>query len=191
MIKSVALILAKGESTRLREKNLKDFHGVPMFLVNVKKCLDIFDKVYVSSDSQEILNLASMSGAIPIWRESDLCGETPNITVYKHALREMGDIEAIVAVQACSPTISPLVIRRAKTLIESGYNEVMTCHPVQKGESYHEQTYPIYGSVWALSRWQLENYKDAYSPSPEVLLVDESIDIHEYKDYRKALKQWQ
>ena len=58
-----------------------------MFLVNTEKCLDIFDSVYVSSDSKEILKQAQEIGAIPILRSEDLCGDTPNIPVYQHALQ--------------------------------------------------------------------------------------------------------
>jgi CMP-N-acetylneuraminic acid synthetase len=189
MANLVALVLAKGESKRLRGKNTKDFHGEPMFLVNVKKCLRIFDEVYVSSDDNEILNLARMAGARPIWRDEELCGETPNITVYKHATREMGDVDGIVAVQACSPTVAPHVILKVKQLLELGVNEVMTSHPVEKNNSYHARTYPLYGSVWGLSKWKLENYGDPYDPEPEVLVVDNSVDIHTYDDYQKALRQ--
>ena len=186
-----ALILAKGHSRRLRGKNTKDFHGTPMFMVNVKKCLKIFDQVYVSSDDMEILNKARLAGAIPIWRDEDLCGEVPNITVYQHALKEMKDVDAIVAVQACSPTVSELNIVRAKTLMEIGYNEVMTCYPPVNKEIYHDQAFPIYGSIWAISKWKLENYEDPYKPEPEALLVDSSVDIHNFRDYLKALRQAQ
>lgn len=159
-----------------------------MFLVNVKKCLALFDGVYVSSDTPEILNTARLAGAIPIWRE-DQYSESPNIVVYKHALSEMKDADAIVAVQACSPTIEPELIFRAKNLMEEGFNEVMTCYPLTEAISYHDQHFPIYGSIWALSRLRLENYGDPFKPKPEVLLVDDSIDIHTYDDYLKALRR--
>lgn len=189
MGKYVGLILAKGESKRLRGKNTKDFHGQPMFLVNVKKCLKIFDEVYVSSDDREILNMATVVGAKPIWRDEDLCGDTPNIPVYKHALKEMGDIDGIVAVQACSPNIAPSLILDAKRLLEMGKNEIMTCHPIKRGKDYHEQHFDLYGSIWALSTWKLNNYGDPLKPDPEALIVDESVDIHDYQDYLRALRR--
>jgi len=85
-----------------------------MFLVNVEKCLRVFDDVYVSSDSEEILKITKDAGAKPILRGVELCGDTPNIPVYRHAIEQMGDVDGIVAVQANSPTIPAEIIRRTK-----------------------------------------------------------------------------
>jgi CMP-N-acetylneuraminic acid synthetase len=150
-----------------------------MFLVNVEKCLKIFDKVFVSSDSDYVLDQAEMAGAIPIKRGEELCGDTPNIPVYQHALQFMGETSGIVAVQANSPTIDINIIGLAKKLMEWGLNEVMTCH---------EDRF-IYGSVWALSRKRLLNYPDPYRPKPDILIKDISVDIHDEKDYKQALNQ--
>lgn len=150
-----------------------------MFLVNTKKCLRIFDEVYVSSDSLKIRNLAEKEGAIPIKRSKELCGDTPNIPVYQHALEFMGDADIIVAVQANSPTLEGNTIAFVKHLMEMGASEVMTCH----------ENYKIYGSVWAVSRKKLEKYDNPYDPQPDVLVVDPSVDIHLIEDYINALCQ--
>jgi len=150
-----------------------------MFLINVEKCLKIFKKVYVSSDSNEMLSKAKRMGAIPILRDKELCGDTPNIPVYQHALKFMPkDIAGIVAVQANSPTIELSVITGAKMLIEEGKEEVMTCHEDRS----------IYGSVWAISLDKLMNYGDPYKPQPEVKIIDRSVDIHTMEDYLRALQ---
>ena len=151
-----------------------------MFLVNTKKCLELFDSVYVSSDSREILKQAEEIGAIPILRSEELCGDIPNIPVYQHALRIMPkDIQGIVAVQANSPTVPSGVIEKVKILMNEGAKEVMTCHPD------HE----LYGSVWGISRDTLNSYTDFYNPQPVVRIIDHSIDIHTSADYVRALKE--
>ena len=61
-------------------------------------------------------------------------------------------------------------------LLEKEFQEIMTMH--------EDRT--IFGSIWALSRQRLENYKDFYSPKPEVLLLDKSIDIHTWEDFQNA-----
>ncbi len=181
--------MAKSQSKRLPNKNTLDFHGVPMFVVNLKKCLDIFDDVYVSSDDIGILTTAMKYGARTILRNEELCGDTPNITVYKHAINEIekyydADVEAIVAVQANSPTIDPEIIRKAKDAIESEkYVEVMTCWPENPDN-------PIYGSVWALTKDKLNNYGDPYRPDPDLLIDDISVDIHTIEDYNKAINEY-
>ena len=172
------LILAKSQSNRLTNKNTLDFHGKPMFLVNTEKCLNIFPSTYVSSDSMDILKTAEKVGAIPILRTERLCGDTPNIPVYQHALQVMpNDIEGIVAVQANSPTINSSIIEKVKMLLEEGKNEVMTCH----------EDHSIYGSVWGIRRKKLENYVNFYNPQPDIMVIDPSIDIHSELDFQRAL----
>lgn len=181
MRKLVALILAKADSGRLKNKNTLMFHGKPMFLWNVEKCVSLFDKTYVSSDSEDILDWADSRGAIAIKRPADLCGDTPNILVYKHALLHMGDVDGIVAVQANSPTVSTEVIEKVKDAMQY-YDEVMTI----------DSQYNRYGSVWGLSRERLASYKtmsDYYGTTPDYKVKDRSIDIHTIKDFNKALKQ--
>lgn len=177
---SVGLLLVKSQSKRLPNKNTLLIDGQPMWQINTKKCLVIFDKTYVSSDSDEILKQAEELGAIPIKRSEELCGDTPNITVYKHALQFI-DADAIVAVQANSPTIDHDIIKRVKDRVEGGISEVMTCH----------EDCSIYGSVWGLSREKIENYDDPYNPEPTVLIVDKSIDVHDNNDYNLVIKYYE
>ena len=152
-----------------------------MFLWNVDKCLKIFDDVYVSSDSDEILDLAKICGAIPIKRPKRLCGDTPNIPVYRHAQKTIG-ADVIVAVQANSPTIDTLIIRKIFNIMSTGsVRELMTVH----------ENHKIYGSVWAIRKDKLEAYKDFHHPKPEMSLIDPSIDIHTLKDFKEAEEQWQ
>jgi CMP-2-keto-3-deoxyoctulosonic acid synthetase len=178
--KSVALILAKTKSKRLPGKNLVPFYGRPMWQINVAKCLKLFDRVYVSSDGIELLHEAWEMGAIPIERGEELCGDTPNIPVYQHALGRMGDVDSIVAVQANSPTVAPQLIEVVKGMMEMGVPEVMTVQPDMK----------LYGSVWAIATDRLKNYGDPYKPEPWGFLVDNSVDIHTEEDYQNALRQY-
>lgn len=171
----------KEKSTRLPNKNLLPFPEEPMFLMNVRKCLKIFKKVYVSSESLKILNLAESVGAIPILRGEQLCGDCPNIPVYQHAVLNMKTPpRGIVAVQSNSPTIEEDVIRKVVKLAKK-HNEVMTCH---KDGS-------LYGSVWAIKTSVLMNYGDPYKPYPNEVIYDLSIDIHTEKDYQLALEQYE
>lgn len=150
-----------------------------MFVENLRKCLKIFPAVYVSSDDPKILKRAEKEGAIPILRGKALCGDTPNIPVYRHAFEYMPDATGFVAVQANSPNVNPKIIESIAKFIELGYEEVMTCH---EDES-------IYGSVWGMTKARLYDYKDFYKPNPEALIVDSSIDIHTLQEYNQALRE--
>lgn len=179
---TVALMLVKRHSSRLKDKNWRDFKGKPMFQWNLEKCLKIFKKVYVSSEWDYILNLANNLGAIPIKRPLELCN-TSNISVYQHVLKEMMvKPDIIVAVQANSPTIKWHLIQLTKDIMERhNVVELMTCHPDGR----------IYGSIWALQTWTLEHWEDYKSfrdNHTDIYITDPSVDIHTYYDFKKALQ---
>jgi len=173
------LLIVKRKSKRLPNKNILPINGEPMFLTNVRKCRKIFDRVYVSSDSTEILKQAMEVGAVSIKRPKNLCGSTPNIFVYRHALDRILE-DKIVAVQANSPTVKPDLIHLVMDLMKTK-EEVMTCH----------SNYKPYGSVWGLTKDRIKNYGNPRKPTPEVLIVDTSIDIHNESDYQEVLKYYE
>jgi len=175
-MKIAGLMLIKRHSSRLHNKNSKIMKGKPMFVWNLEKALNIFDKVYVSSDDDRILKIAKEKGGIPIKRTADLCGDTPNIPVYQHAIQFMDNPDIMIAIQGNSPNIDEQLIEDAKYLMEYGYRELITCH----------EDNSIYGSIWALRVSYLKHYGNPYEPKPQVLLFDPSIDIHTEEDFKKA-----
>lgn len=178
----VGLMLVKRNSSRLPNKNILPVNGKPMYLVNLEKCLKIFDRVYVSSDSQSILDEAEGRGAIGILRDKELCGDTPNIPVYQNALEYIDNADGFVAIQANSPTIDPKIIIKAKKYLENGGTEVMTCHTENPDNT-------LYGSVWGMTFKRLKDYGDPYKPTPDFLIDDPSVDIHTLEDYNKVLNE--
>jgi len=200
-MKNAGLIIAKGHSGRIPNKNTKDFLGKPMIVWNLEKMRRIFDKVYVSSDSDRILEIAEEQKAVPIKRGKELCGETPNIPVYKHAIERMKPKpDYFVAVQANTPTLPLEVMAKAKFIMDSGYfQELMTCIPDEKASKfankgtkhakYTNSHYKWCSNIWAMTAERLESYGDPYEKTPEVLIKDDSIDIHNMSEFKLALKQ--
>ena len=164
------LIIAQGNSKRLKNKNWRCYRGKPMIRYNLEKCLMVFNRVYVSSDFNPILDLTRRLGAIAIERPQELTGDTPNIEVYKHAVKSMENVDAIVAVQANSPEVSQDLIEKVKYLIEQGEAEVKTCH--------NDKDKSDYGSVWGMSIKRLMSYPDPFKAVPTYWIIDESKDIH-------------
>ena len=67
----VAIITARGGSKRIPQKNIKQFMGKPMiaYAIDAAKESGIFDEVMVSTDSEEIANVARNLGAeVPFMR---------------------------------------------------------------------------------------------------------------------------
>lgn len=68
---SIAIITARGGSKRIPRKNIKEFCGKPIIAYGIKAAIDskIFDEVMVSTDDEEIANVARKYGAkVPFYR---------------------------------------------------------------------------------------------------------------------------
>ena len=87
----LAVIPARGGSKRIPRKNIKLFHGKPMICYAIEAALasKVFDRVIVSTDDDEIANLANAHGAeLPFIRPPDLADDhTPTVPVIAHAIR--------------------------------------------------------------------------------------------------------
>lgn len=71
MKNAIAIITARGGSKRIPRKNVKEFCGKPMLQYSIEAALSsgIFDEVMVSTDDEEIAQVAKAAGAnIPFMR---------------------------------------------------------------------------------------------------------------------------
>jgi N-acylneuraminate cytidylyltransferase len=74
MNKTIAIITARGGSKRIPCKNIKEFFGQPMIKYAIDAALEskIFDTVMVSTDNEEIAQIAKQYGAdIPFMRSEE------------------------------------------------------------------------------------------------------------------------
>jgi CMP-N-acetylneuraminic acid synthetase len=73
VVKDIAIILARGGSKRLPEKNILDFHGKPMIVWTIQAAIESakFDQVLVSTDDEEIAEISRNAGAsVPFLRQA-------------------------------------------------------------------------------------------------------------------------
>lgn len=71
---NVAIITARGGSKRIPKKNIKEFCGKPIIAYSIEAALNcgVFDEVMVSTDSQEIKEVAERYGAkVPFMRSEE------------------------------------------------------------------------------------------------------------------------
>lgn len=83
----LALIPARGGSKGVRRKNLRMVGGKPLleYTLTSAQRSELVDKTYVSSEDQEILELATSLGATPVQRPADLAtDESSAIEVVQH-----------------------------------------------------------------------------------------------------------
>lgn len=109
--KVVAIIPARGGSKRIPRKNIKDFHGKPLIAYSIEVALksNLFDKVIVTTDDEEIAKLARQYGAVvPFLRPKELSDDfTGTGAVVNHAieyLENQGEkIDYVCTIYATAP----------------------------------------------------------------------------------------
>ncbi|WP_033916754.1 pseudaminic acid cytidylyltransferase [Campylobacter sputorum] len=87
---NVCIIPARGGSKRIPKKNIKNFHGQPIIAYSIKNAINskLFDEVIVSTDDEEISQVAINFGAsVPFMRPKELSDDfTPSGYATTHAL---------------------------------------------------------------------------------------------------------
>lgn len=76
--KRIAVITARGGSKRIPRKNIKDFLGKPIICYSIEAAIDSkeFDEVMVSTDDEEIAEIARNCGAnVPFMRSEQTAGD--------------------------------------------------------------------------------------------------------------------
>ena len=88
---NVAIIPARGGSKRIPNKNIKHFAGKPIIAYSIEaaEVSGLFDKIFVSTDSEKIALIAKEYGAeVPFIRPKELSDDfTPTAMVLLHALK--------------------------------------------------------------------------------------------------------
>ncbi|MFI1745823.1 acylneuraminate cytidylyltransferase family protein [Thalassobellus sediminis] len=131
-MKTIAIIPARGNSKRLPNKNIKLLGGIPLLVhsINYAKQFDCIDAIYVSTDNNDIKQIALKYGALVIDRPNDLSGDLePTVTALKHVLETINDnaIENVVLLQPTNPLRPKALLNDVFTKFISGdYDSIMT-----------------------------------------------------------------
>ncbi|WP_085694621.1 MULTISPECIES: pseudaminic acid cytidylyltransferase [unclassified Pseudomonas] len=119
---NVAIIPARGGSKRIPRKNLKPFDGVPMIVRSIRTALEsgLFDQVVVSTDDQEIAEVAQSHGAqVPFLRPASLADDfTGTAAVIEHALRQLPAFDYACCVYATAPLLQARYLREGFDALE-------------------------------------------------------------------------
>lgn len=123
----VAIIPARGGSKRIPHKNVKAFCGKPMIAWSIEaaKASGCFDQVIVSTDDEEIANIAREWGAkVPFTRPQELSDDfTGTLPVIHHAVewlnRNNVKVEYACCLYATAPFVSAEDLKRGLELIKN------------------------------------------------------------------------
>ena len=107
---SYAFIFARGGSKGLPGKNIKPLLGKPLIQYSVEVALQTsgIDKVFVSTDDDDIAKVSRSIGAIVIDRPVELAqDDSPEWEAWQHAIswvkKRYGDFEEFISLPATSP----------------------------------------------------------------------------------------
>jgi len=90
--KPLCFIPARGGSKRISRKNIAMLQGKPLiaWTIDSARQSELFDKVYVSSEDDEILQIADNWGACPLKRRTELADD--RVTLLELCLTEVGKL---------------------------------------------------------------------------------------------------
>ncbi|NRB72731.1 MAG: pseudaminic acid cytidylyltransferase [Verrucomicrobiales bacterium] len=122
----VCIIPARGGSKRIRNKNIRSFSGRPIIEWSIEAALeaDLFARVVVSTDSEEIAKVARGVGAeVPFFRPAELSDDyTGTIPVVKHGIEELektGEaISSVCCLYATAPFVTAERLAEAKGMLD-------------------------------------------------------------------------
>lgn len=130
----VSIILARGGSKGIPQKNIKDFLGKPLIAWTIEHCIKAGIKsVYVSSDSEEILSLSEKYGAKSIKRPEKLSGDTSSSeSGWLHALQQIElenkKVDWVFAPQVTSPLRTSDDIRKGLNIAKTNtFDSLFSC----------------------------------------------------------------
>lgn len=119
-MKIVAFLPAKGSSDRVKNKNLRLLDGKPLFLHTLEKLIqfDLFDEVYLDTESEEVIQLAQHLDCKILKRNPDLAtNKTDGNQLF---LNQINQVECDIAVQilCTSPFIEKKTIETAIRVLQ-------------------------------------------------------------------------
>lgn len=197
---AIAIIPARGGSKRIPKKNIKYFFGKPLIAYSIEVALasELFEKVVVTTDADDIAKIAKEYGAEVIKRPDELADDfTGTQDVIDHAVKffqdEGEEYEYVCTLYATAPllqkkylikgyeslknsdaintfsaTTMPFPIQRTFKLNQNGRCEMFTPEYYMSRSQDLEEAYQDAGQFY----WQKKNIK-----SGEIMFGKDSIAI--------------
>ena len=213
---TVAIIPARGGSTRIPKKNIIDFCGKPLITWTIEAAQesDIFDDIWVSTDDYEIWDIAGYAGAKVLMRS----GYSDNYTTVQEAtirsLEEIkGNYDDVVLLMACCPNRTYYDIQYAYKEFQAKNSDyqISVCeydflNPWWAVKLKKDKPVPLFpkeikmrsqdlpklycpvGAVWIAKIFDLKVYRTFYGPGYDIYPIDfaHAIDIDNYSDIEIA-----
>lgn len=193
MSKNLCIIPARGGSKRIPRKNIKDFLGKPIIAYSIEAALksELFDEVMVSTDDEEIAEVAKHYGAkVPFMRSNKNADDfASTVDVLLEVLGEYKklkfDCDNICCIYPTAPFISSKKLNEAFAILknknlDSVFPVVSFSYPIQRALKINDKKIAFFQPEFEESRSQdlEEAFHDAgqfYFFKGEALLKNKTI----------------
>tara|TARA_B100001123_G_scaffold88301_3_gene101464 strand:+ start:25228 stop:25791 length:564 start_codon:yes stop_codon:yes gene_type:complete len=178
-VRIVAFIPAKGNSRRLKGKNIYPLKEKPLicWTLDAIKQSKYLNETYISTNSEEIANISLLYGFNVIHRPDSLALESVGKQqVLEHALSEIeksGKVDYICMLQANSPQIEACKIDEAIEKVAHSNGEVWECLSINKETLFTDGAIRVFNTD-CVSRLGLGMYISA--------VLTDYIDVHTIED---------
>ena len=150
MSRNLAIITARGGSKRIPCKNIKEFCGKPILHYSIQAALDagIFDEVMVSTDDEEIAEIAKAAGAkVPFFRSEQTANDFAStddviMEVLSEYQKRGENFDAFCCIYPTAPFLTGQRLKEAMALLDTA-DSVMPIvpfsYPPQRGLIINEK----------------------------------------------------
>lgn len=184
----VALIPARSGSKRIPDKNIRRLSGHPLmaFAIAAAQASQVFDRIIVSTDSQQYANIAKHYGAgVPFLRPVELAGaSSPDIEWVQYTLKKLQQqgqtYDCFSILRPTSPFRQPETIQRAwrEFLSQTGIDSLRA---VEKCQQHPGKMWVIRGKrmmpLLPLGPVEQPWHSSQYQALPEVYVQNASLEI--------------
>lgn len=208
---SLCVIPARGGSKRIPRKNIKEFLGHPVIWYPIQASLKVFDKTVVSTEDEEIKQVALECGAEVVDRPREFADDyTPTGIVMAETAKLYPEHEMVGMLYPTAVFVTPQLIKRGLDEIgeaDSLFTVIKYGHPIQRGLSIEggllrfenpgvrntrtqdlEPRYYDAGQLYIMHRQPLLEHRNMYLDymKPLVIAEHEAQDMDTLEDWRLA-----
>jgi pseudaminic acid cytidylyltransferase len=145
---TLCVIPARGGSKRIPRKNVRLFAGKPIIVWSIEaaRAADVFDAIVVSTDDDEIAEIATAAGAeVPFRRPAALSNDhTPTIPVIRHTLDWFEENRSAVSLTCCVYATAPFL--QPQFLVQ-GREVLLTRRELEFAFSVTSYAFPIFRAL--------------------------------------------
>lgn len=172
MSKAIAIIPARGGSKRIPRKNIREFLGKPIIAYSIEAALksSLFDEVVVSTDDEEIAEVAKRYGAnIPFFRSAKNSDDDAILNdVLEEVIKKYDSLGKKYDIGCCILPTAPFI---TKDNLQKGYN-ILIQNSFDSVRPVVRFSYPIQKALKLDEKGQMEMwYPEFYTTRSQDLEV--------------------